>query len=86
MTSSATALVDLLAAAEGGEDSGFQSPTIAEFYPEPLVSFTVLGIDFEITRITVIMIIARVPTQRMRVIRVISNSMPSTEKLAITSG
>ena len=58
MTSSATALVDLLAASEGAEDSGFQSPTIQEFYPEPLVSFNLLGIDFDITRITVIMIIA----------------------------
>jgi F-type H+-transporting ATPase subunit a len=57
VTSSATALADLLAA-EGGEDSGFQSPTIAEFYPEPLVSFSLLGIDFEITRITLIMVIA----------------------------
>ena len=57
MTSSATALADLLAA-EGGEDSGFQSPTIAEFYPEPLVSFSLLGVDFEITRITLIMVIA----------------------------
>ena len=58
MTSSATALVDLRAAAGGGEDSGFQSPTIAEFYPEPLVSFSLLGIDFEFTRITFIMWIA----------------------------
>jgi F-type H+-transporting ATPase subunit a len=58
VTPSATALVDLLAAAEGGEDSGFQSPTIEEFYPEPLVSFSVGPIDFDITRITVIMIIA----------------------------
>jgi F-type H+-transporting ATPase subunit a len=57
VTSSATALVDLLAAS-GGEDSGFQSPTIAEFYPEPLVSFSLLGIDFEITRITLIMWLA----------------------------
>ncbi len=58
MTSSATALVDLLAAADGGEDSGFQSPTIAEFYPEPLFSFSVLGVDFEFTRITLILIFA----------------------------
>jgi F-type H+-transporting ATPase subunit a len=58
VTSSATALVDLLAAAEGGEDSGFQSPTIEEFYPEPLFSFTVAGIDFEFTRITLILIFA----------------------------
>ena len=39
MTPSATALVDLLAA----EDSGFQSPTLEEFYPEPLFSFSVAG-------------------------------------------
>ena len=58
MTSSATALVDLHAAAGGGEDSGFQSPTIAEFYPEPLVTFSLLGIDFEITRITLILVLA----------------------------
>ena len=58
MTSSALALVNVLAA-EGGEgDSGFQAPSIAEFYPEPLVSFSVLGIDFEFTRITFILFIA----------------------------
>ena len=57
MTSSAYALVDVLAA-EGGEDSGFQSPTIEEFYPEPLATFSLLGVDFEITRITIIMWIA----------------------------
>jgi F-type H+-transporting ATPase subunit a len=57
VTSSAYALVDVLAA-EGGEDSGFQSPTIEEFYPEPLATFSLLGVDFEITRITIIMWIA----------------------------
>jgi F-type H+-transporting ATPase subunit a len=57
VTPSASALVDVLAA-EGGDDTGFQSPTIAEFYPEPLASFSLLGVDFEITRITVIMWIA----------------------------
>jgi F-type H+-transporting ATPase subunit a len=58
VTSSALALVNVLAA-EGGEgDSGFQSPTIEEFYPEPLLSFTVLGIDFDFTRITFILFIA----------------------------
>ncbi len=57
VTSSAPALVDVLAA-EGGEDSGFQAPSIAEFYPEPVASFSLLGIDFEITRITIIMWIA----------------------------
>ena len=54
MTPSATALVDLLAA----EDSGFQSPTVEEFYPEPLFSFSVAGIEFDITRITLILVIA----------------------------
>jgi len=58
VTSSALALADVLAAAEGGEDTGFQSPSIAEFYPEPIASFSLLGIDFEITRITIIMWIA----------------------------
>ena len=57
MTSSAHALIDVLAA-EGGGDSGFQSPTIAEFYPPAVAEFSVLGIDFEITRITIIMWIA----------------------------
>jgi F-type H+-transporting ATPase subunit a len=54
VTPSATALVDLLAA----EDSGFQSPTVEEFYPEPLFSFSIAGIDFDITRITLILVIA----------------------------
>ena len=54
MTPSATALVDLLAA----EDSGFQSPTLEEFYPEPLFSFSIAGIEFDITRITLILVIA----------------------------
>ena len=57
MTSSAHALADVLAA-EGGGEGGFQSPTIAEFYPTPIFEFSVLGIDFSITRITIIMWIA----------------------------
>jgi F-type H+-transporting ATPase subunit a len=57
VTSSASALADVLAA-EGGGDGGFQAPSIAEFYPEPLASFSLLGVDFEITRITIIMWIA----------------------------
>jgi F-type H+-transporting ATPase subunit a len=52
--SSASAFGSVLAA--NGE--GFQAPTVAEFYPEPLVSFSLLGIDFEITRITLILWIA----------------------------
>jgi F-type H+-transporting ATPase subunit a len=58
VTSSASALLDLLAAEGGGEDTGFHAPTVEEFYPEPLVSFALLGVDFEITRITLIMWIA----------------------------
>jgi F-type H+-transporting ATPase subunit a len=54
VTSSASALAGVLAA----EGEGFQAPTIEEFYPEPLVSFSLLGIEFEITRITLIMVIA----------------------------
>jgi F-type H+-transporting ATPase subunit a len=56
VTSSALALSDVLAA--NGE--GFQAPTINEFYPEPIASFSVLGVGFEITRITIIMWIATV--------------------------
>jgi F-type H+-transporting ATPase subunit a len=58
VTSSALALVDVLAAAEGGGEGGFQAPTIAEFYPEPLASLSLLGIDFEVTRITILLWIA----------------------------
>jgi F-type H+-transporting ATPase subunit a len=54
VTSSASALGSVLAA--NGE--GFEAPTIEEFYPEPLVSFSLLGIDFEITRITIILWVA----------------------------
>ena len=54
MTSSASALGSVLAA--NGE--GFVAPTVEEFYPQPLWSFSLLGVDFEITRITVIMWIA----------------------------
>ena len=53
MTSSALALGHVLAAAEGGGGDGFQAPGLSEFYPEPLATFSLLGIDFEITRITV---------------------------------
>jgi F-type H+-transporting ATPase subunit a len=54
VTSSASALGSVLAA--NGE--GFQAPTVQEFYPEPLVSFSLIGVDFEITRITLIMWVA----------------------------
>jgi F-type H+-transporting ATPase subunit a len=53
VTSSALALGNVLAAAEGGGGDGFQAPGLSEFYPEPLATFSLLGIDFEITRITV---------------------------------
>jgi F-type H+-transporting ATPase subunit a len=42
----------VLAAAEGSGD-GFQAPGLSEFYPEPLTTFSLLGVEFEITRITV---------------------------------
>jgi F-type H+-transporting ATPase subunit a len=48
----------VLAAEGGGEDTGFHAPTVEEFYPEPLTSFSLLGIDFEITRITLILWVA----------------------------
>jgi F-type H+-transporting ATPase subunit a len=54
VTSSASALGSVLAA--GGE--GFEAPTVEEFYPAPLAEFSLLGIDFEITRITLIMWLA----------------------------
>ncbi len=58
MTSSALALVDVLAAESGGGDTGFQAPGLGEFYPKAIAEFSVLGIDFEITRITIILWIA----------------------------
>ncbi|MGY1745438.1 F0F1 ATP synthase subunit A [Blastococcus sp. SYSU D00695] len=51
MTSSALALAGVLAA-ESGSGDGFEAPGLGEFYPEPLAQFTFLGVDFEITRIT----------------------------------
>ena len=50
MTPSAHALGSVLAA-----DSGFQAPGLEAFYPHPLFSFSIAGLDFEITRITVAM-------------------------------
>ncbi|MGY1693315.1 MULTISPECIES: F0F1 ATP synthase subunit A [unclassified Geodermatophilus] len=57
MTSSALALADVLAVEESSGD-GFQAPGLSEFYPEPIAEFSVLGIDFAITRITLILWIA----------------------------
>jgi F-type H+-transporting ATPase subunit a len=54
VTPSASALGSVLAA--NGE--GFEAPTVEEFYPKALLDFSVLGVDFEITRITLIMWIA----------------------------
>ncbi|MGY5882885.1 F0F1 ATP synthase subunit A [Modestobacter lacusdianchii] len=53
MTSSAHALGDVLAV-ESDPGGGFTPPGIGEFYPEALTSFSLLGVDFEITRITLI--------------------------------
>ena len=55
MTSSALALGHVLAAGPG-----FEAPGLEAFYPEPLWHFSVLGVDFEITRITLILWIATV--------------------------
>jgi F-type H+-transporting ATPase subunit a len=57
VTSSASAYGSVLAV-ESDPGGGFVAPTVEEFYPEPLVSFALLGVDFEITRITLIMWIA----------------------------
>jgi len=53
VTSSASALASVLAA-EGSGGDGFEAPTVAEFYPEPIAEFSIAGIAFEITRITLI--------------------------------
>ena len=53
MTSSALALGNVLAASDG-----FEAPGLGEFYPKPLFTFSLFGVDFEITRITVILWIA----------------------------
>jgi F-type H+-transporting ATPase subunit a len=58
VTPSALAHGGVLAAAEGDGGDGFQAPGLGEFYPEVIGSFSLLGIDFEITRITLILWIA----------------------------
>jgi F-type H+-transporting ATPase subunit a len=40
------------------DDPGFCSPTVLEFFPKPLAHFTLLGVEFEITRITILSWIA----------------------------
>ncbi len=57
MTSSAHALGDALAVASDS-GGGFTPPGIGEFFPKVLTSFSVLGIEFEITRITLLLWIA----------------------------
>lgn len=57
MTPSALAHGGVLAA-EGHGGDGFQAPGLGEFYPEVIGSFSLLGVDFEITRITLILWVA----------------------------
>ena len=57
MTSSASAFGSVLAV-ESDPGGGFVAPTVAEFYPEPILDFDVFGVAFEITRITLIMWVA----------------------------
>jgi F-type H+-transporting ATPase subunit a len=52
VTSSALALAGVLAVEESGGGDGFQAPGLSEFYPEPIAEFSLLGVDFAITRIT----------------------------------
>jgi F-type H+-transporting ATPase subunit a len=58
VTPSALAHGGVLAAAEGDGGDGFQAPGLGEFYPEVIGSFSLLGVEFEITRITLILWIA----------------------------
>ncbi len=58
MTSNALAAGEALAAESGGAGDGFVAPSVAEFFPESLLTFSLLGVEFEITRITLIMWIA----------------------------
>ncbi len=59
MTSSAHAIESVLAV-ESDPGGGFVAPGIEEFYPAPLAQFSLLGVDFEITRITVILWVATI--------------------------
>ncbi|WP_245177124.1 F0F1 ATP synthase subunit A [Geodermatophilus sp. DF01-2] len=45
-------------AVESDPGGGFVAPGIEEFYPPAIAEFSVLGIDFEITRITIILWVA----------------------------
>jgi F-type H+-transporting ATPase subunit a len=57
VTSSASALASVLAV-ESDSGGGFVAPSIAEFYPPSIAEFSIFGIDFVITRITIISFIA----------------------------
>ncbi len=57
MTSSAHALSSVLAV-ESDPGGGFVAPGLGEFYPEVVARFAVLGVEFEITRITIILWVA----------------------------
>jgi F-type H+-transporting ATPase subunit a len=72
VTSSALALGGVLAA-DGSGDS-FQAPGLGEFYPEPLTTFSFLGVEFEITRITLILWVA---TLAMLIFMVMAVRKPS---------
>jgi F-type H+-transporting ATPase subunit a len=59
VTSSAHALGTVLAVESGGGD-GFQAPGLSEFYPETVAEWSLFGIDFAVTRITIILWIATI--------------------------
>ncbi len=73
MTSSALALADVLAVEDTGGGDGFQAPGLGEFYPEPLAEFSLLGVDFTITRITLGLFVA---TTAMLVFMVLAARRP----------
>ncbi len=73
MTSSALALADVLAVEDTGGGDGFQAPGLSEFYPEPLAEFSLLGVDFAITRITLGLFVA---TTAMLVFMVLAARRP----------
>jgi F-type H+-transporting ATPase subunit a len=72
VTSSALAFAGVLAA--DGSGDGFQAPGLSEVYPEPLTTFSLLGVEFEITRITVWLWIA---TLAMLAVMVLAVRKPS---------
>jgi F-type H+-transporting ATPase subunit a len=73
VTSSALALADVLAVEDTGGGDGFQAPGLSEFYPEPLAEFSLLGVDFAITRITLGLFVA---TTAMLVFMVLAARRP----------